>query len=101
YLSPEERQRALSISRGLMLAYAEFKNGVRQTNRLTATMQKVLLEQHMSIDYVAAVDPQTLKNVEKVNAPTLLAIAARVGNTRLIDNTLIVPPEAMSEIEDD
>src|SRR5215213_8914096 len=54
YLSPEDRQRALSISRALMTAYAEFKSGIRQTNRLTTTMQKVLLEQHLSIDYIAA-----------------------------------------------
>jgi pantoate--beta-alanine ligase len=92
YLSPEERTRGLSISRALMLAYAEFKNGIIQTNRLTATMQKVLLEQHMSIDYVASVDPVTLKMVERVEKPVLLAIAARVGNTRLIDNVLLVPP---------
>jgi pantoate--beta-alanine ligase len=95
YLSPEERQRGLSVSRALMTAFKEFKDGVRQTNRLTATMQKVLLEQHMNIDYVAAVDPETLKPVEKVEGPTLLAIAARVGVTRLIDNTVITPPETV------
>ena len=39
--------------------------------------------------YVAAVDPQTLKPVDTVNAPTVLAIAARVGNLRLIDNVII------------
>jgi pantoate--beta-alanine ligase len=99
YLSPEERQRGLSISRALMLAYAEFKSGYRQPNRLTATMQKTLLEQHMSIDYVAAVDPVTLKSIDTITGPTLLAIAARVGNTRLIDNVLITPPESASAEE--
>ncbi|HEY7119578.1 MAG TPA: pantoate--beta-alanine ligase [Tepidisphaeraceae bacterium] len=96
YLSPEDRQRALSISRALMLAYKEFsRDGVRQTNRLIATMQKVMLEQHLSIDYVAAVDTETFKAVERIDGPTLLAIAARVGVTRLIDNTVVTPPEAM------
>jgi pantoate--beta-alanine ligase len=99
YLSPEERQRGLAISRALMLAYAEFKSGIRQANRLTATMQKVLLEQHLNIDYVAAVDPVTFKPAEKVEGPTLLAIAARVGNTRLIDNVVIAPPKALVEME--
>ena len=98
YLSPEDRQRALSISRALMLAYAEFKSGIRQANRLTTTMQKVLLEQHLNIDYIASVDPQTLKSVDKVEGPTLLAIAARVGNTRLIDNVVVSPPEAISAV---
>jgi len=97
YLSPEERQRALSISRALMLAYGEFKSGIRQANRLTTTMQKILLEQHVNIDYVASVDPQTFKQVDKVERPTLLAIAARVGNTRLIDNVVIAPPIEINE----
>jgi len=101
YLSPEDRQKALSISRALMMGFKEFKDGVRQTNRLITTMQKVMLEQHLSIDYVAAVDPETLKPVEKIEAPTLLAIAARVGVTRLIDNTVVTPPEALNQPGDD
>src|SRR5205807_1172777 len=86
YLSPEDRQRALSISRGLFAAESEFKRGITQTNRLIATIQKPILEQHVNIDYVAAIDPVHLKNVEVVNGPTVLAVAARVGKTRLIDN---------------
>jgi pantoate--beta-alanine ligase len=95
YLSPEERQKGLSISRALMMGYKEFMEGVRQTNRLITTMQKVMLEQHVNIDYVAAVDPETLRPVEKIEGETLLAIAARVGNTRLIDNVVVAPPEAI------
>ena len=89
YLTPPERERALSISRALGIGEGEFKSGVRQTNRLIATMQHVLLEQHLSIDYVAAVDVYTLKPVEVITAPTVLAIAARVGSTRLIDNVIV------------
>lgn len=98
YLSPEERARGLSISRALMLAAGEFKSGVKQTNRLIASMQHVLLEQHMSIDYIAAVDPMTLKPVERVEGPTVLAIAARVGTTRLIDNIVISPPREHADL---
>ena len=89
YLSDVERQKALSISRALFLAKGEYTQGVRQTNRLITSMQHVLLEQHLSIDYVAAVDPVTLKPVDAVNGPTVLAVAARVGTTRLIDNVII------------
>jgi pantoate--beta-alanine ligase len=89
YLSPQERERALSISRALGIGEGEFKSGVRQTNRLIATMQHVLLEQHLSIDYIAAVDAYTLKPVEVIGGPTVLAIAARVGATRLIDNVIV------------
>jgi pantoate--beta-alanine ligase len=89
YLGEVDRQKALAISRALFLAKGEFTQGVRQTNRLLTSMQRVLLEQHLSIDYIAAVDPTTLKPVDVVNGPTVLAVAARVGTTRLIDNVII------------
>ena len=91
YLSVEERGRALAISRALRLAKEQVKAGFRQTNRLLTTMQKTLLQQHLLVDYVAAVDPLTLKNIAEVTGPTLLAIAARVGSARLIDNTIVRP----------
>ena len=89
YLSLEERNRGLAIPRALKAAEAEYQAGVRQTNRLIATMTNILLPQHLNIDYVAAVDPMTLKNLDVAKGPTLLAIAARVGTTRLIDNLLL------------
>jgi len=95
YLSVDERRRALSISRALFLAQGEFNSGVRQANRLATTMQNILLDKGdlgrvpLIIDYVAAVDARTLKPVETVAGPTVLAIAARVGSTRLIDNVTI------------
>jgi pantoate--beta-alanine ligase len=91
YLSPEDRQRGLSISRALQTAGDEVKSGIRQTNRLMTTMQKILLEQHLLIDYVAAVDATTLRPVDMVNGETALLIAARVGPTRLIDNMIVQP----------
>lgn len=91
YLSPDERQRALSISRALRSAEEQVKSGYRSAARLITTMQHTLLEQHLLVDYVAAVDPLTFKPVQDVTGPTLLAIAARCGNTRLIDNTVVTP----------
>ena len=89
YLSPEERQRALAISRALMLAAGDVREGVKQTSRLVTSIQHVLLEQHLNIDYIAAVDPKTLKPVELVEGPTAILVAARVGATRLIDNMVV------------
>lgn len=89
YLSEVDRQKGLSISRALFLARGEHASGIKQTNRLITTMQHVMLEQHLSIDYIAAVDPLTLKPVDVVTGPTVLAVAARVGSTRLIDNLVI------------
>ncbi|HVT90952.1 MAG TPA: pantoate--beta-alanine ligase [Tepidisphaeraceae bacterium] len=97
YLSPDEWQRALSISRALMLAQGEVSGGEKRSNRLVALMQNVLLDPGtlgrvpVSIDYVAAVDSLTLKPVDILTGPTVLAIAARVGNTRLIDNMTVSP----------
>jgi pantoate--beta-alanine ligase len=97
YLSAAERERGLSISRALFAAREEFGKGIRQTNRLLATAQNILLDPGsqgrvpLLIDYVAAVDAQTLKDVQVVSGPTLVAVAARVGKTRLIDNVVLIP----------
>jgi len=101
YLSPPERQRALAISRGLATANADFKAGARQANRLVTTVRNILLDPTpasagdaasrvaMLIDYVAAVDALTLRTIETIEAPAVIAVAARVGNTRLIDNVIL------------
>lgn len=96
FLSPQERERALYIRRGLERGRSEVQSGTRQTNKITAAMRASMLDLgppgnplgrvHFAIDYAVAADPTTLKNVDNVSGPLLLAIAARVGNTRLIDN---------------
>ncbi|HEX8341658.1 MAG TPA: pantoate--beta-alanine ligase [Tepidisphaeraceae bacterium] len=97
YLSADERARALSISRALFNAQAEYDAGAQVTARLVATMQRTLLDVGklghvpLSIDYVAAVDPHTLKTAETFDRPVTCAIAARVGMTRLIDNHTVNP----------
>jgi pantoate--beta-alanine ligase len=94
YLSVQDRQRGLSISKALSAAREMVAGGVKQASRLTTAMQHMLLAQHLSIDYIAAVDPVTLKTVEQMTGPTVLAIAARVGSTRLIDNIIVKPAGA-------
>jgi pantoate--beta-alanine ligase len=89
FLSDPERQKALTLSKSLFFGKGEYTQGVRQTNRLLTSMQRVLVEQHLPIDYIAAVDPVTLKPVDVITGPTVLAVAARVGTTRLIDNVVI------------
>ncbi len=89
YLTADDRRRGLAISKALFAAQAEFDRGINQTNRLLTTMQRILLEPHLHIDYIAAVDARTLKTVDVVLEPTVLALAARVNNTRLIDNVVL------------
>jgi pantoate--beta-alanine ligase len=91
YLSPSDRQKALSISKTLFNSQEMVAGGIKQASRLITKMQQDLLAQHLSIDYVAAVDPLTLKSVELMTGPTVLAIAVRVGATRLIDNVIVSP----------
>ena len=93
YLSPQDRQRGLAISKALFAARDLVATGVKQASRLTTAMQHMLLAQHLLIDYIASVDPLTLKPVEIMTGPTVLAIAARVGATRLIDNIVVEPKE--------
>ena len=91
FLSAVDRQKALSISKTLFAAQDMVATGVKQASRLITRMQQDLLAQHLSIDYVAAVDPLNLKPVEVMTGPTVLAIAVRVGGTRLIDNIIVKP----------
>lgn len=95
YLSTDERARALTISRALFAAEAEAKAGAQVTSKLVAIMQRMLLDPGklghvpLSIDYVACVDPKTLKPKDTFEGGVICAIAARVGTTRLIDNVII------------
>jgi len=89
YLSADERQRALAISRSLFFAEAQIKAGQRDAESLLATMRQMLLEQQFVIDYVAAIDPKTLAPIQQIAGPVTFVIAARIGTTRLIDNLQI------------
>jgi pantoate--beta-alanine ligase len=88
YLTPEERASALSLVRSLDLAEGMIRRGERRA-RAVENAAREFIAQHAhvrSIDYVACVDPRTLKAVDTIEEGTVLAVAARVGNARLIDN---------------
>jgi len=92
YLSPEERGRALVLQRSLRRAETEFQSGQRIAAKLTSTALEVLAsEPKVAVDYLEVVNPDTLEPVERITQTALLAIAARVGSTRLIDNVLLIP----------
>jgi pantoate--beta-alanine ligase len=94
YLSPEERQAALALSQGLLLAQAEFVLGITEARALVDLVRERLkAEPLVRTDYVQLVDAETLAPLEQVGRPALLAVAAFVGKTRLIDNTLLDPAQ--------
>jgi pantoate--beta-alanine ligase len=92
YLSAAERSQALSLSRALHAAEIQVGSGEHRASALLQTMHVTLQEEPaIRADYIAVVDPDTLLPVEDVGAGALLAVAAYVGNTRLIDNVLLAP----------
>jgi len=92
YLAGDERERALALSSALRAARERYASGARSSDDIAATAAKVLKETPgVEIDYVEAVDAETLAPSPSPEHPILLAIAARVGKTRLIDNTVLKP----------
>jgi pantoate--beta-alanine ligase len=95
YLMPEERQRAVTLHRSLQRVRAEFSGGVREATALIAAATQVFAQQpEIRLDYFEIVDPDTLDPVERITKPTLVAVAADVGGTRLIDNVVLDPARA-------
>ncbi|MGB6159887.1 MAG: pantoate--beta-alanine ligase [Acidobacteriaceae bacterium] len=92
YLSADERQQALVLSRTLRHIEARIAAGVVDSARLIDAGLIVLAEEpEIRLDYLRIVDPETLEDVPDVSAGALVAVAAVVGPARLIDNVLIAP----------
>jgi pantoate--beta-alanine ligase len=91
YLSPEEQHSAAVIHRGLTKAEEVFANGERHAGTLEEVVRTTIeSEPGVRIDYISVVDAKTLDNVDKLDErPILIAVAAYVGKTRLIDNTIL------------
>jgi len=92
YLNGSERQQALILSRTLRQMREHFANGEHDAAKLIASGQSFLASKPGArLDYLAIVDPDTLEPVTRITQPTLVAIAAWVGSTRLIDNIVLRP----------
>jgi len=90
FLSPDERRAAVALSRGLAAGHEAFRRGTTEGTRVVAAAAEVVrAEPLLRPEYIEAVDPRTLAPVERVGDDTLLALAARVGKTRLIDNVVL------------
>jgi pantoate--beta-alanine ligase len=86
YLSPDERRRALALSRGLDAARAAAAAGERDASALVALARDALEGQVDRVDYVELRDAETLAPVTRLERAGVLLVAAFVGSTRLIDN---------------
>ncbi|NLE64692.1 MAG: pantoate--beta-alanine ligase [Elusimicrobia bacterium] len=90
YLSPTEREEAVVLSRALREAASRIRSGERDGQRIISEIKKLILEgAHASIDYVSVVDAVGLSPVRRISGNVLIALAARFGKTRLIDNITV------------
>lgn len=90
YLSEGERRQALALSRSVEKAVSMVKSGERNSSKIAKSIRDVISENPLvKIDYVSVVDSKDLTDLPDIKGETLIAIAAFVGKTRLIDNAIV------------
>ena len=88
YLSETEKTDALTISKSLFAIKESFKIGIKDTKKLFDVCL-TNLSKNVELEYLEFVDAKTFQHTEAINSRTICAIAARVGNVRLIDNIIL------------
>ncbi len=90
YLSPDERKEAVSLRRSLDLAKDLYANGERDSREIIKKMRMAILkEKDAKIDYLSIVDLKDLKDIDRISKNALVAVAVKIGKTRLIDNVIL------------
>lgn len=91
YLSPEERESALSLSRSLKMAEQMYEAGERKVEKITKQVENFIQSHPFTkIDYVKICDVNTMMDIEgEIDKPAVMALAVFVGKTRLIDNHVL------------
>jgi len=90
YLSPEDRNSALCLKKSMDLADRMFDQGERKAGQIQEAVKDLILSHPFTrIDYVTLCHPATLEDMEILQEQALLALAVKVGKTRLIDNCLL------------
>jgi pantoate--beta-alanine ligase len=90
YLSPEQRGEARALSAALRVAHQAWREGEKRASELERHMRSSLaMTPGVAVEYIAVVEPTALAPVFQADASTVVAIAARIGHTRLIDNIIL------------
>ena len=90
YLSAGERQAALVLSRAVKLGQELVAGGETDAKKIVSEMRAFIEKEPLArIDYVKAVDGLTMRQIDTVKSPMLVALAVYIGKTRLIDNFMI------------
>jgi pantoate--beta-alanine ligase len=87
YLLPEERKAASSLYRSLQKAKELLQKGEQRADRILLEMKEILQSEPLvRIDYAQICDAHTLQDVNRIERDVVVALAAYLGKTRLIDN---------------
>ncbi len=90
FLSPDERRAALILFRALSLSERLWRTGERDANKLRDRLKGLVAREPLaSVDYISVAHPETLQELESMDGPTLVSLAIRIGETRLIDNLTV------------
>jgi len=90
YLDPQQRKQALALHRSLLRVKKAWEGGELDAGKLKgAGREEIAAEKSVRLDYFEIVDPHSLDPIERVTDAALVAVAAYVGETRLIDNVLL------------
>jgi pantoate--beta-alanine ligase len=90
YLSKEERKHAPALYKAVSLSAKMVRSGEKNAAKVIAAVKKsIIKDADFRIDYISVVDPQTLEYQRTIKKPVLIAVAAYLGKTRLIDNIIV------------
>jgi pantoate--beta-alanine ligase len=90
YLNPEEREAATVLYQAISLAQKLWLQGETNAQAIRQQMLTLIQKEPLAaIDYISTADTQTLDELDTVKSPTLVSLAVKIGNTRLIDNVVL------------
>ena len=90
YLRDGDRESALTLSRSLNLAREMHQSEILNAKKISAQMRNLIeSESRTSVDYISISDAETLDELDIIDRPALVSLAVRIGDVRLIDNTLL------------
>ena len=98
YLTPKQRKSGLCLSQSIKKAKKMIENGETNAELILNTINEFISStEGTKIDYISLNDPETLDNVKEIKGKTLLALAVKIGKTRLIDNA-VIDPQGMANL---
>lgn len=100
YLSQKDRAAALVLSRSLRHAEALVRAGETNAAKIKNEVEAMVRDEpRIALEYAALTDEATLEDLETLDCPALLLVLGRLGNTRLLDNAVLVPPGVVASEE--